>query len=261
MATYKEQLDEVKSYKIREGQTYRGDCPFCYGHNTFGISNSGGELRWGCFKASCDAGGRNNGLGSLQSVKDRLSKLQLDATVRNPIPDLILPVHNRPDVIEYLKSVNSYEAYTSGLVDIKYSPVEDRVMFPVKVGDTIEGYSGRALTYPFPKWKKYGIVTSLFSCGRGPIGVLVEDAPSACAVGIIPDYTGLALLGTQLITQHKLQLMKFKTVLIALDPDASGKAIELSRRIPNSRVVLIPNDLKYYKYLGVKEILNGEVNT
>lgn len=255
MATYKEQLDEVKSYKVREGQTYRGNCPFCHGHNTFGITNSSGVLRWGCFKASCDAGGRNTVLSSINSVKDRLAKLQQVQTVRNPIPEFLLPVHNRPNIIEYLKSVNSYEAYTSGLVGIKYSPVEDRVMFPVKVGDHIEGYSGRALTYPFPKWKKYGTITSLFSCGNGPIGVLVEDAPSACAVGIIPMYTGLALLGTRLLTQHKLQLMRFKKVLIALDPDASGKAIEMSRAVPSSRVILIKNDLKLFDQEAITSML------
>lgn len=257
MATYKEQLDEVKSYRIREGQTYRGNCPFCHGRNTFGISNTNGELRWGCFKASCDAGGRNNGLASLQSVKDRLTKLEHKANGHAPIPELLVPVNHKPDVIEYLKSVNSYEAYMSRLVDVRYSPAEDRVMFPVWNGNTIEGYSGRALNYPFPKWKKYGTITNLFSCGNGPIGVLVEDAPSACAVGIVPEFTGLALLGTQLLTQHKLQLMKFQQVLIALDPDASGKAIEFSRQIPNGKVVLIPNDLKYFDKTRVSEILNG----
>lgn len=259
MSTYREQLDEVKSYKIREGQTYRGDCPFCYGHNTFGISNSGGVLRWGCFKASCDAGGINSVLSSVNSVKDRLARLQNVATVRNPIPELLLPVHNRPYILNYLKSVHVYDAYIENLVDIRYSPVEDRVMFPVKVGNTIEGYSGRALNYPFPKWKKYGTITSLFSCGNGSIGVLVEDAPSACAVGIIPDYTGLALLGTQLLTQHKLQLMRYKQILIALDPDAATKGIELSRQVANGRTVLIPDDLKQFDQDRIREILNERI--
>lgn len=255
MATYKEQLDEVKSYKIREDQTYRGNCPFCGGKNTFGISNTNGELRWNCYKASCDAHGRNSGLASLQSVKDRLSKLEHKANGLAPIPELLVPVNHKSDVIEYLKSVNSYEAYMSRLVDIRYSPVEDRVMFPVWNGNVIEGYSGRALNYPFPKWKKYGTITNLFSCGRGPIGVLVEDAPSACAVGVLPQYTGLALLGTRLLITHKLQLMKLEQVLIALDPDASLKAVELSRQIPNGKVVLIPGDLKYYDTNRISEIL------
>lgn len=256
MATYKEQLDEVKSYKIREGQTYRGNCPFCHGKNSFGITNTNGELRWGCFRNSCDAHGRNSGLSSLQSVKDRLTKSEHKANDHAPIPELLVPVNTRSDIITYLKSVNSYESYISKLVDIKYSPVEDRVMFPVMDGHTVVGYSGRALNYPFPKWKKYGTVTNLFSCGNGPIGVLVEDAPSACAVGVIPQYTGLALLGTRLSTQHKLQLMKFQQVLIALDPDASLKSVELSRQLSNGKTVLLPNDLKYFDPDRISEILS-----
>ena len=165
-----------------------------------------------------------------------------------PIPDLLTPIR-KPEHIEYLQYVHAYEALVEGLASISYSPTEDRIMFSINEG---KGYSGRNIHNDrpayVPKWVKYGDTSSLFTCGTGRIGVLVEDAPSACAVGVIPSYTGLSMLGTYLTDQHKLELMKYERIIVCLDPDASLKGLELSNRLNGIRPATyrnIPDDLKY----------------
>ena len=59
--------------------------------------------------------------------------------------------------------------------------------------------------------------------------IRIEDAASACAVSKFG--TGVALLGTTL-TDEAIQVIKgFDRAVIALDKDASGKAISMARRL------------------------------
>lgn len=257
--SYVEQLNTVRRLRVPENSSKRFDCPFCGGRNTLGVTNTNGEIDWQCFKASCPAKGIYNAGLSLEGIQSKLDNESVKiGRLGKPIPDLLTPIR-KLEHVEYLDYVHSYEALKTGLIDIKYSPVEDRVMFPVNNG---KGYSGRNIhsdrpSY-IPKWVKYGDTSSLFTCGTGKIGVLVEDAPSACAVGVIPSYTGLSLLGTYLTDQHKLELMQYERIIVCLDPDASMKGLELASRISGIRPathVVIPDDLKYYNKDEIESIL------
>lgn len=270
---YTNQLKVIKRFKVKEGQSERFNCPFCNGYNTLGITNYNGVLEWNCFKASCTAHGISNEGYSIEGMKERLDSSASNINKRDargqgkPIPDFLVGVDSHSEIVDYLVSVNSYLPYKLKLVDIKYSPTEDRVMFPV-YEDYFDGkkspvgYTGRRINGLYgPKWLKYGDTSSFFACGRGQIGVLVEDAPSACAVGVLPDYTGISLLGTHLTKENKYRLINnFNELIICLDPDASRKAIELSGKLSGlvkTSVKLIPDDLKYFKPEKIKEILNG----
>lgn len=131
-------------------------------------------------------------------------------------------------------------------------------MFSVAGG---AGWTGRARKGVKPKWRKYGDTSSLLTVGTGSTAVLVEDACSACAVGVIDAYTGCSLLGTTLTTQHMMELRRFKNVLVCLDPDAMLKSLDMIRRIQGTvpaSLRMIPNDLKYFEPEKIKEILNAE---
>lgn len=259
MSEYSQQLRTVKKFKVQEGQSRRFDCPFCYGYNTLGVSVKRGILEWNCFKASCVAHGIYEE-GSLEGLKARLSNIEHDKPILNPVPEFLTSIDSHPNILAWLKKVNSFQAYKDGLIPIKYSPTENRVMFPIFNKGRITGYSGRRMSAYGPKWKKYGDATHLFTCGLGKIGVLVEDAPSACAVAPLPDYIGVSLLGTTLTQQHKQELKSYSKILVCLDPDAASKGFSISARLNGivpASVRLIPDDLKHFNPEKIKEILEN----
>jgi len=254
---YGSQLHIVQRLKVPEGISRRYDCPFCGGHNTLGVSNIAGTLSWHCFKASCHARGINEQGRSINGIKTALSRTSNDSKgvgIGADIPDLLsYSLHD--EHVEWLKKVNSYEAYDKKLVKIAYAPRIERLLFSSNKG---KGWIGRKFGKYGPKWLKFGDLTHLFACGTGKTGVLVEDAPSACAVGAIPEYTGLALLSTAMTVQHTLDLAPYDNILVCLDPDASVKSLSITKRlygIKPVRTVLIPDDLKYYTQPKIKEIL------
>ena len=254
MATYKEQLEVAKDYRIREGGSYRGDCPFCSGKNTYGVKVQNGVLLWGCFRASCDVHGRwSEGL-STEGIKSRLAPVSVDPrAVLTPIP-VLTSINTQQSAINFLKANNSFEAYEAGLIDIKYSPTEDRVMFPTW---DKTGWVGRARQGVRPKWKKFGDCSQLLTCGTGEIAVVVEDALSACAVGVLPQYTGCSLSGTVLHQNQITKLREYDHILVCLDPDAMMVCLLMTNRLGSrASMRIIPDDLKRYKPDEIEKILN-----
>jgi DNA primase len=57
----------------------------------------------------------------------------------------------------------------------------------------------------------------------------VEDCSSACSVS--SDITGIALMGTNLLDTHIDVIKKYKKVFVALDKDATDKAIKIVRKL------------------------------
>jgi hypothetical protein len=257
--SYGDQLAIVSKVRLADGETHRGNCPFCGGRNTFTLTRSGEQLKWNCYRASCDAGGYREGEDSLLGVRRRLDSLDLGASggTLHPIPSPLTPIDSQPQILRWLDKVGSLEAYSEGLIPIRYSPTEDRIMFPVQDG---LGYIGRGRADVRPKWRKYGDTSHLLTVGHGPTAVLVEDAPSACAVGVLPEYTGCALLGTRLDRQHILELRRFERVVVCLDPDAQSKSMAMVSTIGSTipaTMRLISDDLKNLPKHKIQEELNG----
>ena len=74
---------------------------------------------------------------------------------------------------------------------------------------------------------------------------VVEDCPSACSVSGLT--TGLALMGTTLLDEHIEVIKNYKKVYIALDKDATGKAILLMKKLRNyvpTKLIVLNKDLK-----------------
>jgi hypothetical protein len=213
---------------------------------------------WNCYRASCTAHGVKDGPDSLTGIQKRLEGSGPTPKEGKPLPALLSPAKAHPEAEEYLRSVHAWDAYQAGLIDLQYDPVANRVLFPINKDGAVVGYSGRGLGRTKPKWDKYGETSSLFTCGVGRIAVLVEDAASACAVGIIPEYTGASLLGTTLLPSHKVELRTYDKVLVCLDPDASMKGLRMVSLLGGTvqtSMVLIRDDLKYFDPDTIRRLL------
>lgn len=107
------------------------------------------------------------------------------------------------------------KAYKSRMADIMYDSKQNRVVFMIKNDHVICDAIGRSLHKSVkPKWYRYGKSNRLFTSGESDVGVLVEDAASACAIS--PVATGIALLGTNLRDVNIQQLKNLNTFTSAL---------------------------------------------
>ena len=131
-----------------------------------------------------------------------------------------------------------------------YDIKEHRVVFLVEDNHKIVDATGRARGKILPKWKRYGKSNTPYSHGNGDIAVVVEDCISAYVVGKAQENcTGVALLGTSLLEGHREFLSRFNKVLIALDPDALPKTLQIAKElrgwVEEIKVLKLNNDLKY----------------
>ena len=116
----------------------------------------------------------------------------------------------------------------------------NRVVYLVKDGRKVIDAAGRTLTNQKPKWWRYGKSGYPFVCGTGRVAILLEDCASACCVSHL--FSGIALLGTNLLDSHLPILKRYDKVIVALDKDATSKGLQLVRKLqghmPTSLLVL-----------------------
>lgn len=249
--TYLEQLEIIKTIPVREGDTIVIQCPFCGGLKKLAVSKLDGQLKWFCYRASCNGKGIYQGKRSLQASKDYLARQVKTHIKIKPLPEITTSVANHKPAIDFLKSVNSLQAYENGWIEIRYAPAEDRVLFY-----SDRGAVGRSLKAYGPKWMSYGIIEGGVHVGRGSNCVLVEDVPSACSVSRLDDFVGVALLGTNLSTLIKHSTNCYTDRFLVLDKDASSKALRTVRnRDKNLKIRLTSKDLKHLNEVQIKNIL------
>lgn len=239
--TYLEQLEVIKTIPIREGDTKVIQCPFCGGLKKLSVSKVDGQLKWYCFRASCNGKGIYQGKRSLQAAKNYLADaVQQKTREPKPIPLITTPARNHQPALDYLEQNNSLEAYEAGYIDVRYAPAEDRVLFCTDTGAV-----GRSLNKYGPKWLTYGVLEEGIHVGNGSTAVLVEDTPSACSVSRIDGFVGVALLGTRISSCLKKSLNKYSACYLVLDKDASSKSITICKSVSRSLLVrLTAVDLK-----------------
>ena len=247
---------------------YRGDCPICSRTNTFSVTDTGFERLWFCFHADCDAKG-STGVqltkeNSKVAFKDRTTiKEEKKEASEFEIPDTFVPLSRSIHAENYVKRVGSYNAYLSGMADIRYDFHQNRVVFLVKSlsnGRVVDA-TGRSLTNRKPKWKRYGNNKLPFICGKGDNVFIVEDCPSACSVANLT--TGVALMGTSLLDEHIEVVKQFKKVYVALDKDAIHKAILLIRKLRNyvpTKLIVLNKDLKDMNEGERNELIKRYIN-
>ena len=228
---------------LKIGEQHRGDCPVCGGQNTFTVTRTIEGTLFNCYKAGCKLAGR-------KATSIRVSDLQASNTSEDTGP-FVLPPHvvsNRQEITEW---INRYD-YPFANVELYYDLLENRIVFPVRHEGVIVDATGRATDQRQPKWKRYGSSGYAYVSGEGEIAVVVEDAISAAVAGATDaNCTGVALLGTSLLSSHVEQLQGYTGAIVALDPDAGKKTLqftqELRGQLPHNKVFAarLKDDLKY----------------
>ena len=246
-------MNWIKNYvgnlHIVHNGRYRGDCPLCGRVNTFSVTDTGFERLWYCFHADCHTKGSTGVQLTKENSKVAFKEKIVSTETSNEfeIPSTFVSLSRSKQAEEYVKRVGSYEAYLSGLADIRYDLQQDRVVYLVKSisnGRVVDA-TGRSLTNRKPKWRRYGNNKHPFICGTSRAVFVVEDCPSACSVSFF--VSGVSLMGTTLLDEHIDTIKKFKKVYIALDKDATGKAILMMKKLRNyvpTKLIVLNKDLK-----------------
>ena len=246
----------IYQHSPNEGLSNRTNCPTCGGRNTFTLTKKHGKLLWNCYKASCKIKG---GKDTERTKSDIVGRLQNYHTYCHDfnIPQEFTSIHNNLQCLSYLKRNNCIDAYQDRRAKIMYDPKQNRVVFLVQSGVHTVDAIGRSLSSRIiPKWYRYGKSQKLFTCGDSQVGVLVEDAASACAVS--PIATGIALLGTNIKDADLSFLKQFKKIHICLDPDATRKSLDIQKYlcyILPCNVIRIKDDLKYFGTQEIKQLI------
>ena len=242
----------VESLDIPALGRYRSDCPVCGKSNTFSVTDDGLQRLWYCFHADCNVKGRTGITLTKDFAKHALSRKNKPPPTADTsafqIPDTFVSLSRSLDAELYVRSVNAYDAYLSGRADIRYDFKRNRVAYIVKDGRNTVDAAGRSIDGRKPKWYRYGNSNLPFVCGGHDTVFVVEDCASACSISSV--CTGLALLGTNLLQSHVDVLTKYKRVNIALDKDATDKALEMVRMLHNhvpTKLVILTQDLKNMK--------------
>ena len=242
---------------IDEGGSLRMDCPSCLNRNTLSIRKVSGKIMWNCFHVSCNNSGSNSRGYSISDIENIFTpkKKQEDKFI---MPKSFVSIYPNPKAMQYLKdyNINPYDCNARIMYDVK----QDRVVFIIDIDGIVRGAVGRTLSNKVPRWYKYNSCEYPFVVGNDVSNaVIVEDCVSACAVA--PIHTGIAIMGTSLSDKHANYIRsKFKKVYICLDPDANAKTFDIQKKLGysvDSKIVLIPKDLKYLKQETIKELLHG----
>ncbi len=233
----------ISDMDIPNGQTKRMDCPNCGGTKTFTVTNNLGSLVWNCYKATCNVRGGNRIHMTAEEIRTSFNNTE-DFAFQNTFE---LPEYVVPYSLEVQHWAESWRLDAKKL-GLMYDVKENRVVFPVMHDNKIVDATGRALSKRLPKWKRYGKSGLPFNFGCGRVAVVVEDCVSAAVVGY-GSFVGVALLGTSLQDSHKGYLAQFSTAVIALDPDALPKTLQMAKElrghVNDVRVLRLIDDLKY----------------
>ena len=248
----------ISDMDISNGHTKRMDCPNCGGKKTFTVTNNMGSLMWNCYKVSCNVRGGNRVHLSADDIRTSFSNVKEFADDAFIFPDYIVPHRNKRTIVKYCYQYGIEPDDVSAMYDVK----EDRIVFPISHDGKLVDATGRALSKRLPKWKRYGKSGLPFTHGCGNVAVVVEDCVSAAVVGY-GSFVGVALLGTSLQDAHKGYLAQFSTAVIALDPDALPKTLQMAKElrghVNDVRVLRLTDDLKYRNPTDMEK-LNGIIN-
>ena len=246
----------VNDYDVSDGETQRMDCPVCRGKNTFSITNNMGDLVWNCYKVSCTVSGSTRVGMSIDDIKARFKKIDTVDDIEFELPEYVV---QRSGGL-YMNRWCDRWGLNADKLGLMYDVKEDRVVFPVVHDGKIVDATGRSLGKRIPKWKRYGNSGLPYVHGCGKVAVVVEDCVSAAVVGDWSSSVGVALLGTSLQDSHRSYLSQFSTALIALDPDALTKSLQMAKElrgyVSDVRPVKLEDDIKYCNPTDMEK-LNG----
>ena len=234
----------ISELDIPNGTTKRMNCPNCGGYKTFTVTNNMGSLVWNCYKASCAAKGGERVRLSVDDIRAGFTGAEEYAADTFEMPSYVVP---RSGGLHMDRWCDTW-GLDANVLGLHYDVKESRVVFPVVHDGVIVDATGRALGKRLPKWKRYGNSGLPYTHGYGNVAVVVEDCVSAAVVGC-GFLVGVAVLGTSLAETHKRYLSQFSTAVIALDPGALPKTLEMAKDlrgyVNNVKLLRLKDDLKY----------------
>jgi hypothetical protein len=236
------------------GEVNRSNCPVCGGKNTFTTTNVDGVILYNCYKAGCSAKGAQQTRLSVDSVMSRFSMRASDSVNSDE-------AYTMPAYVTKHSKVGAFADYWKiADTDLLYDVRDNRVVFPVYYNNKLVDAVGRTTNNSVIKWKRYNNSDKLFISGvHKNKAVVVEDVISASVVSTIKtSLTGVALMGTSLSDSHINQLKAFSQVVVALDPDARDKTIQITKRLLsqgiNAKALNISDDIKYRRCTDVEQL-------
>jgi hypothetical protein len=253
--------DYVKSLSLGDGETHRSDCPSCRGSNTFTVVNRSGSMIYNCYKLGC----RSRGAVHVNLTAAEIqAKLTAEAYVKPEPECMVIPEYVvEPVGREYTLLDSFLDKWDLQGERVLYDVSEKRAVFPIKHKGSIIDAVGRALHNAIPKWYRYTGKASVYKRIVGkPNGtaVIVEDVISAITVAkLLPQVTGLAIMGTSLGHEHMEHIGEFSNVIIALDPDALTKTLQYRREVEawtgiRTQAFRLDDDIKYRLQSDVKRL-------
>lgn len=245
--------------------SFRGDCIKCGNKNTFIVNTVNGELLFYCFHASCNLKGKTNAELSIDVLRDMGDQLlnnvfspdnlyggqrDIEAYIS---PEYFTGALQNHDCYKFLSRYNLLSYYERNVDRIRYDPKLHRCVFILKDYDNVcMGAVGRSLSYSnLPRWYVYHreCGTPFIVVLRSPLekAILVEDCVSAVTGSTITN--SIALLGTNIPSECITYLLPFHKLYIALDADATGKALKLQKELSfyrETNIIPLKKDLKYF---------------
>ena len=221
---------KMEAIALDVGQTTEVECCFCgSADKKLSITRKEDGIVYNCWRASCSGRGF---IGSMHSacnkgeIKQFIPKYFINATGL-PSDKMLNRLYQRYTLKESTLTANGVkEAGGEVLVMPLFSSYGERF------GVTTKQWNGGKKAMHFIEKKAPMIhytVTTLY----GPKVVLVEDVLSAMRVTQLgTEWVGVALLGTDMNDEkvRDLKVYGAKGIIIALDPDATGKAYKIKKK-------------------------------
>ena len=241
----------LKNLNLNVNEAVRIDCPICFHKKTFSALNSGDQIVYNCFHADCSIKGR---------ARSDLSKRLFQQVEKEKEPEIFYYRNHWEERLEnkdYREYVTHYDLQDYYHI-IRYDRHTHRAVFLVKKDDKLVDAVGRALyKNKKPKWYRYGNSGYPFVAGKSDTAILVEDVVSALTLSKF--CTGIALLGTNILQSHIDVLKQYKKVGVALDKDASKKAIKILDDLAldmNVKFLLLEEDIKEMLDEDIKKLVD-----
>lgn len=258
----------LEALNLVDGETKRIVCPKCQAQheNSMSITRLGNDyIAFKCWRASCGFKGKI-GKGS---VSRNLGKTNEDRTKFTPRPFLD-PYFSLPPDIErelyHRYGISRELLRTNG---VKYCRNRDRLIMPVfDINGDQYGIVAKRWTHGdgedkvlnhFVKEKVRLHWPKGFSKEHGKCrSIIVEDILSALSLQHY--YSTIALLGTELSPEAAEQIRsKTDSIILALDPDATHKAVQIKQRyallFKEIKIITLPRDPKDCSIEEIQEVL------
>lgn len=238
------------SKRLSVGNTAYFDCPNCQRKKKLGVTKFVDKIVYQCFASSCNIKGALTIAPTKESISSNLNKQIIQKNTEFKEPDYLINGFASEDSVKLAIKYDLIDAYRDGLFKSSYDPrLHRQVFYHTNDKNEVVGLMGRALNdKTFPKAHIYQHSEKTpWIIGNYKTAIIVEDILSAIKIYNI-GYTGIALSGTALSLEYIGQLKRFDRLIIALDKDASIKAIKLKKLLDfyckSVVILLIEKDFK-----------------